>query len=126
MDKPFEPNLPKHKLVRVYRNLRRNCYSVVSVDTGRVIAHANRVQLWDCRFKVNTKGVEKIRATKRKRVVAWVQGHFLGWDGSQSQAQKAVKFDPYLYDTFVDGHGFRIDRSWHVDLDTRGWIWAAL
>jgi hypothetical protein len=126
MKKPFEPNLPFCKLVRVYRNVHQNCYSVVSVDTGRVIAHADSVRLRDCKFLVNAKGVEKIRATGRKRVVAWVQGYFMGWEGKQAQAQQSVRFNPYHWDSFVDAHGHKVETSWVVDLDPKGWIWASL
>lgn len=126
MMKPFEPELPVGKLVRVYRNVHQNCYSVVSVDTGRVIAHADTVRLRDCRFHVNRKGVAKIRETRRKRVVAYVQGYFMGWEGKQEQAQQSVRFSPYENDSFVDAHGSRVDTSWFVDLDRKGWIWASL
>ena len=126
MKKPFEPELPIGKLVRVYRNVHQNCYSVVSVDTGRVVAHADTVRLRDCRFHVNPKGVAKIRETRRKRVVAYVQGYFMGWEGKQEQAQKSVRFNPYENESFVDAHGSRVDTSWFVDLDRKGWIWASL
>ena len=126
MKKPFEPELPIGKLVRVYRNVHQNCYSVVSVDTGRVVAHADTVRLRDCRFHVNPKGVQKIRETKRKRVVAYVQGYFMGWEGKQEQAQQSVRFNPYENETFVGAHGSRVDTSWFVDLDRKGWIWASL
>jgi len=126
MKKPFEPELPIGKLVRVYRNVHQNCYSVVSVDTGRVVAHADTVRLRDCRFHVNPKGVQKIRETKRKRVVAYVQGYFMGWEGKQEQAQQSVRFNPYENESFVDAHGSRVDTSWFVDLDRKGWIWASL
>ena len=126
MKKLFEPELPIGKLVRVYRNVHQNCYSVVSVDTGLVIAHADKVRLRDCRFHVNTKGVAKIRETKRKRVVAYVQGYFMGWEGKQETAQQAVRFNPYLWESFVDAHGHKVETSWVVDLDPKGWIWASL
>jgi hypothetical protein len=126
MKKPFEPELPIGKLVRVYRNVHQNCYSVVSVDTGRVIAHADQVRMRDCKFVVNRKGVAKIRETKRKRVVAYVQGYFMGWEGKQEAAQQSVRFNPYENTSFVDAHGSTVETSWVVDLDRKGWIWASL
>jgi hypothetical protein len=126
MKKPFQPELPIGKLVRVYRNVHQNCYSIVSADTGRVIAHADSVRLRDCKFHVNTKGVAKIRETRRKRVVAYVQGYFMGWEGKQPTAQKAIRFNPYLWDSFVDSHQQPVRSSWAVDLDPKGWIWGSL
>jgi hypothetical protein len=58
--------------VRVYRNLRRKCYSIVQDD--RVVAHATALAIVGARFAVSAAGRARARRDGRKNVHAWVIG----------------------------------------------------
>jgi hypothetical protein len=60
--------------VEVYRNLHRGCWSVRSSSTGRVIAHAERVQLEDVRLVVQPAGRARVLREQRKNVHAFMRG----------------------------------------------------
>lgn len=63
------------KQVRVYRNLRRNCWSVQ--HKGLVVAHATFVRLKNVRFVVHQSGYEKFLRENRKNVHAFVCGELV-------------------------------------------------
>jgi hypothetical protein len=94
--------------VFVYRNLRKNCYSIKALEgamKGKVIAHAKTVTLTECRFKVSKAGQARVRATGQKNVHAGVQGQ---WDGIAhsmdvpDECNRTVYYNPYKVDTFVE------------------------
>ena len=91
--------------VRVYRNLRNKCYSVVSVKTGRVIAHEKFVALIDARFSVRESGRQRVLREKRKNVHAFVTG-FVAQSKDVPAATKKpgfqVYYNPYKTKTFIN------------------------
>lgn len=90
--------------VRVYFNLRKKLLSVMDKATRRVIRHVECISLKDVKFIVSQKGVERIRAQKRKSVVAFVEGDVTNW-GIQfteyTSEPRRVRFNPYEFTTFV-------------------------
>lgn len=65
--------------VRVYRNLTRDCWSLVSRETslesfGRVIGHVSEVELENCKLHVSEAGMKSVRLSGRKNVHAWIEG----------------------------------------------------
>ena len=95
-------------LVKVYYNIRKKCLSIMDKTTRRVIGHSDGVSLKDVKFTVSKAGVERIRAKKRKAVVAFVEGEIMSWHASEEcsicETQHhvgIVKFNPYKWDTFV-------------------------
>lgn len=77
---------------------------------GRVIDHADSLELTNCTFKVRTSGREKVVREKRKNVHAFVVGHYFpmsknkvlkphGWD--------SISYDPYRGPTFFDTKRYR-------------------
>lgn len=121
--KPINPDLPIGHPIKVYRNLRNRLWSIMDARTRKVIGHTNCIVVSDASFPVNRKGVEKIRETRRKRVVAFVAGKFQGYDADET-CQKAVLFNPYENFTFVESHGFPVHSAARVNLTTTGWVWA--
>lgn len=121
--KPYNPDLPIGHPIKVYRNLRNRLWSIMDARTRKVIGHTNCVVVSDVTFPVNAKGVEKIRETLRKRVVAFVAGKFQGYDADET-CQQAVRFNPYENFTFVDSHGFPVHFAARVNLTASGWVWA--
>ena len=64
--------------VDIYRNLHQGCMSIRSRQRlnyyGRVVGYSNLLLLHNCRFVVNEGGRQKVLATKRKNVHAFVRG----------------------------------------------------
>ena len=61
----------------IYRNLHKGCMSIRSREKGyygRVVAHAESMLMHNCSFVVRKKGQQKVIATKRKNVHAFVRG----------------------------------------------------
>lgn len=92
--------------VRVYRNLHKNCYSVVALEgenKGRVIAHEQVVLLEDTTFKVSQKGRERVLREKRKNVHAYVKGTLLTPDSPLEGCiggWERVTYNPYKMTQF--------------------------
>lgn len=63
--------------VFVYRNVTKRCYSIRAISgpqKGKVISHANFVQLENCEFKVSEAGRQRVIRERRKNVHAGVVG----------------------------------------------------
>jgi hypothetical protein len=66
--------------VFVYRNLRKQCFSIKALEgpnKGRVIAHRSFVDLTDVAFKVSEAGRQRVLRTGQKNVHAGLVGQ---WD----------------------------------------------
>ncbi len=91
--------------VKVYRNLNRPdgpWYSVM--QGGRVIGHAKELHLAHVRFEVSEAGRQRVLATKRKNVHAFVLG--IVADLAPSTNVVSVRYNPYQVGSFfrfVDG-----------------------
>lgn len=88
-------------LVKVYRNLRRKCYSIMY--KGRVIRHEAYTLLINVRFNVRAGGREKVRREKRKNVHAFVEGEYGTTDLNAYNLSDLVRvsYNPYKNETFV-------------------------
>lgn len=93
-----ERTLDRSKPVRVYRNIRRDVYSVQ--QKGLVVAHGTALALRDCQFVVNEAGRQRVLAEKRKNVHAYVKGFVL--DGIPDRdGFRRVTYNPYKMDQFA-------------------------
>ena len=95
--------------VKVYYNLHKKCYSIVSLEKknyGRVIKHSNCVPLFDAQFKVSEKGRQRVLHEKQKNVHAYVVGTWLGHLNDEITISgtpiKSATYNPYKYSSFVD------------------------
>jgi hypothetical protein len=119
-DATLDPAL-RGRLVRVYRNLRRGCYSVQIRDGGewRVAAHTTRLDLRDARFEVSEKGRQRVVRERRKNVHAWIIGTVDRgpevWDMAE-----LVGYNPYNAPTFVTAAGRPVRTAWWCRLDPDG------
>jgi hypothetical protein len=92
--------------VKVYRNLHKNCYSVVALEgenKGRVIAHKQIVLLGEASFRVSQKGRERVLHERRKNVHAYVKGTLLDLDESFIKSVsfwEKVVYNPYKMSQF--------------------------
>ena len=64
--------------VKVYRNLNRKGVWFSVCQDGRVVGHAQGLMLGDAKFHVNEAGRQRVIATGRKNVHAWVWGTLTG------------------------------------------------
>ena len=96
--------------VMVYFNLTRKCLSVKALEgerKGRVIAHADSVELVNVTFKVSQAGRQRVLREKRKNVHAGVVGTMTNVPANYSTIHIAealytpVKYNPYRFDSFV-------------------------
>ena len=92
--------------VFVYWNLHKDCWSVKALEgenKGRVIRHANNINLTNCTFKVSKAGRERVLRDKRKNVHAGVAGELIRVNIPLSYMPQmtAVTYNPYKYESFV-------------------------
>lgn len=96
--------------VFVYFNLHKKCLSVKALEgesKGRVIAHADSVELVNATFKVSQAGRQRVLRERRKNVHAGVVGTMTNLPAHCSTIQIAeafytpVKYNPYRFDSFV-------------------------
>lgn len=93
--------------VFVYRNLKKNCYSIKALEgerKGRVIAHAHTLELENVTFKVNLSGRERVRRTGHKTVHAGVVGQLVSTDQigyDPTKYGENVYYNPYKVEQFT-------------------------
>jgi hypothetical protein len=87
--------------VKVYRNLRRKCYSVMY--KGKVIRHESYTLLTNVKFNVRAAGRDRVRREKRKNVHAFVEGEYGTIDLNEYDFSDLVwvSYNPYKNDSFV-------------------------
>lgn len=88
------------KPVEVYRNLHKNCYSVK--QGGLVRAHMDVVRLYDCTFKVNQRGRQRVVETGRKNVHARVCGYVSATaNRNPNSVPNRIFYNPYKWNGFM-------------------------
>jgi len=86
--------------VSVYFNLHKKCWSVR--HRGRVISHADRVEILDPRFRVSRAGRERVLREKKKNVHAFVVGELVSFGAPTGDVSgREVTYNPYRFETFV-------------------------
>lgn len=87
--------------VKVYRNLTKDCYSVVNCKTGLVVNHVKSICLADCVLRVRPAGRERVIKEQCKNVHAYVSG-FITDPPQKDKHWIKITYDPYKYYTFVN------------------------
>ena len=67
-------NQPLHK-VEVYKNLRKDCWSVRDNKSGKVICHVKSIWIKDAKLVVRPSGRQKVLETNQKNVHAFIKGY---------------------------------------------------
>ena len=114
--------------VDVYKNLHKDCYSIRSRTTGRVIEHTGLAYIRDAKFVVQPAGRKKVLEERRKNVHAFVRGTLTTEnkvldvkDGFFLITPHLIKYNPYQADYFYYGNpNNRIDKADLVILDYDG------
>ena len=100
--------------VDVYRNLTKGCWSIRARRgkyKGKVVAHADMLNLWECFFHVSEAGRQRVLSEKKKTVHAWVTGMFhQGGCGGilpdhAAWTLEGMKYNPYKQEVFTTLEG---------------------
>ena len=109
--KPFahtNEDIAKHidpsKPVRDYRNLPRQCLSIM--QSGKVACPAEKVLMQNFRFIVCRAGQKRVRETKRKNVHAFIEGYWtpmrlVPWASCYGDWVE-LYYNPYTCDGFIN------------------------
>ena len=99
-------NYEKSDPVEVYKNNRKNCWSIRDNKTGRVINHTSGAMgLRNVTLVVQPAGRERVLREHRKNVHAFVKGEIRN-DGKKIADEiasfKEVVYNPYKHTTFIE------------------------
>lgn len=92
--------------VRVFKNLKHGCYSIM--QRGVVRASAKQVRLSDVEFRVRETGRQRMLREKRKNVHAFAVGKLVDYVHPEDSrdidpiAGRGAFYDPYRFPSFVD------------------------
>ena len=91
--------------VEVYFNLHKYIWSVRSCRTGRVLLHTDKVHINNPTFVVRKAGRERVLREGKKNVHAFVRGDITVFNDFDPDYldYTLVSYNPYKFDTFVDG-----------------------
>lgn len=113
LEHALPPSQIKGRRVFVYKNLHEDCWSVKDMQSGRVVAHADRVELSDVDLKVSQSGRRRVLEEKRKNVHAGVVGtaekiqlrampsQKFVFKGEEREDVRPITYNPYKYESFV-------------------------
>lgn len=89
--------------IYVYRNLHKKGYSIK--QSGKVVAHAERLCIRDCEFVVNEGGRQIVLKEKQKNVHAFIKGYYttsgMGTSAGKNDLPLGITYNPYKNDCFV-------------------------
>jgi len=115
--------------VRVFKNPKHGCYSIM--QRGVVRASARQVRLADVEFRVREAGRLRMLRERRKNVHAFAVGRLVDFvhpdEGRdlEPMAGRAVVYDPYRFDCFVDGETWTpVTAASAVQFDEHGVVYA--
>ncbi len=98
----IDKNLP----VRVFKNLKHDCYSIM--QRGVIKASARQVRLIGVEFRVRESGRQRMLTEKKKNVHAFAVGRLVDYvHPSDPRDMEPIVgrdafYDPYRYPSFVD------------------------
>ena len=98
----IDKNLP----VRVFKNLKHGCYSIM--QRGVIKASAKQVRLCDVEFRVRESGRQRMLREKRSNVHAFAVGRLMDYvhPGDDRElrriAGRGAFYDPNRFSSFVD------------------------
>lgn len=116
--------------VFVYFNLIKKLWSVRSMETRRVIGHADTLVLRDGTFRVSEAGRQRVLENRRKNVHAGVVGELQAVHASQVEPLKEaqglvneerISYNPYKAGVFVTAQDRRpVEKADWVVFDAQG------
>lgn len=113
------------EVVRVYRNLHKDAWSIQARRDGRwvVVAHAVGVSLADCKTMVSEAGRQRVLDKGRKVVHAYVQGKLRQHYTPPGPYCDRLTYNPYRSASFqCEGEPVTAAFGATFDLSGRAWI----
>jgi hypothetical protein len=112
-------------LVKVYRNLTKNTWSIQDAKTRKVIGYADNIKLKDAKFVVSEKTRQRVLKEGKKYVHAFVVGELVMDDWNLFKECEVVCYNPYVSELFFTMPYFDIGGKKHgnynpVSKDWRG------
>lgn len=110
-------------MVRVYRNLHKNCYSVQEKVDGRwkVVDHVATITLENPIFRVYDAGRQRVLKEKQKNVHAYVIGNRVE-NYEYFSIEDIVKYNPYKFGYFYNQNNEPIEKANMAKLTIPGTI----
>ena len=115
--------------VRVFKNPRRGCYSIM--QNGIIKASARQIRLEGAEFLVRESGRQRMLATHKRNVHAYIVGRLVAFTRPDEAADlgelggRSACYNPYRYDAFVDLETERpLSAAACVQLDENGVSYA--
>ena len=119
----------RNRPVRVFKNWKHNCYSIM--QDGRVRASAAQVRLAEIEFLVRESGRQRMLRGLAKNVHAYAVGYLVdhvhpaGERRLEPLAGRSVFYDPFRFNTFVDSDTHAaVTSAEHLQLDEHGAVYA--
>jgi hypothetical protein len=98
-----ERQIDLEKPVYVYRNLHTKGYSIK--QSGKVVAHAKRLCVSNCKFIVSESGRQRVIKEKQKNVHAFIKGTYttsgMGTTAEKNDLPVEITYNPYTDNSFV-------------------------
>ncbi|MGV7002483.1 hypothetical protein ACWA2C_27995 [Priestia megaterium] len=100
-------SLEQGQLVKVYKNLNRDCFSIMDYKSRLVIGWASSVMLRNVKFVVSKAGQSKAREQQTRNVHAYAIGEYIGEKfvaspGFNPPAAREVYYNPFTTNSFID------------------------
>ena len=112
--------------VRVYWNLHKLIWSIVSCKSGLVIDYMKYLTLLDAYFTVWESGQKRVREEGKKNVHAFAVGYIYTEGGISIKAKPNVDWDRVKYNPYTDDYfmhkGEDHDEWNEIPRDWVGWI----
>lgn len=112
----YKMSYDKSKPVWVYRNLRKNCWSIM--QNGLVINSKTTLCLKDVKFVVRPAGRARVLKEKRKNVHAFAVG-FIS-KSSKKKFKNRISYNPYTAPFFKNATGAKISFSDEIQFKETG------
>ncbi len=113
------------KPVRVFRNWKHDCYSIM--QQGRLLASAKEVRLAGVEFRVRESGRRRMLERGRRTLHAFATGRLVDYVHPEEGrslgdlAGRGAFYDPYRHAYFADGETQRpVHRAGVAQFDARG------
>lgn len=97
--------LNENQRVRIYRNLHGKNYSIKQNNV--VVAHCDKVMVYDCRFVISNSGQQRVRITNQKNVHAFIEGYIDLNENVPEHYPTRISYNPRKDDMFVASNGDR-------------------
>jgi len=124
-----DPVIDLNKPVRVFRNWKHDCYSIM--QDGRLKASARQLRLCEVEFRVRQSGRLRMLRNRRKNVHAYAIGRLLDFvhpeedRNLEGMGGRGVYYNPYEFSTFVDGETrFPVTFVSAAQFDERGVVYV--